>query len=152
MTLKKVKVIQLRRKRYYKIDSLHLPHCVTLCQILWSRSLTLGNIQKMVGYLMILNDIINYKEIKIWKDTSYNLMLFETAIISMWHQGRVYCAFSDRYRDAGIIVIAVFCGGLVAGRILSVIVDGIPSPILILYIFMELSLVPVCIWLMRRDN
>jgi hypothetical protein len=64
----------------------------------------------------------------------------------------LYCAFSDRYRDAGIIVIAVFCGGLVAGRILSVIVDGIPSPILILYIFMELSLVPVCIWLMRRDN
>ena len=64
----------------------------------------------------------------------------------------LYCAFSDKYRDSGIIVLAVFCGGLVAGRILSVIVDGIPSPILILYIFMELSLVPVCIWLMRRDN
>jgi hypothetical protein len=66
--------------------------------------------------------------------------------------GDIYCAFSDRYRDAGIIVIPVFCAGLVAGRILSVIVDGILSPILILYIFMELSLVPVCIWLMRRDN
>ena len=62
------------------------------------------------------------------------------------------CAFSDRYRDAGIIVLAVFCGGLVAGRFLSIIVDGIPSPILILYIFMELSIVPVCIWLLRRDN
>ena len=61
-------------------------------------------------------------------------------------------AFSDRYRDAGIIVLAVFCGGLVAGRFLSIIVDGIPSPILILYIFMELSIVPVCIWLLRRDN
>lgn len=64
----------------------------------------------------------------------------------------LYCAFSDRYRDAGIIVLSVFCGGLVAGRILSVIIDGIPSPILILYIFMELSLVPVCIWILRRDN
>lgn len=64
----------------------------------------------------------------------------------------LYCAFSDKYRDAGIIVLTIFCGGLVTGRVLSVIVDGVPSPILILYIFMELSLVPLCIWLMRRDN
>jgi len=76
------------------------------------------------------------------------VMMLYVALGMFW----LYCAFSDRYRDAGIIVIAVFCGGLVAGRILSVIVDGIPSPILILYTFMELSLVPVCIWLMRRDN
>jgi len=76
------------------------------------------------------------------------VMMLYVALGFFW----LYCAFSDRYRDAGIIVLAVFCGGLVAGRILSVIVDGIPSPILILYIFMELSLVPVCIWLMRRDN
>ena len=76
------------------------------------------------------------------------VMMLYVALGMFW----LYCAFSDRYRDAGIIVIAVFCGGLVAGRILSVIVDGIPSPILILYIFMELSLVPVCIWLMRREN
>ena len=76
------------------------------------------------------------------------VMMLYVALGMFW----LYCAFSDRYRDAGIIVISVFCGGLVAGRILSVIVDGIPSPILILYIFMELSLVPVCIWLMRRDN
>ena len=76
------------------------------------------------------------------------VMMLYIALGLLW----LYCAFSDRYRDAGIIVLAVFCGGLVAGRVLSVIVDGIPSPILILYIFMELSLVPVCIWLMRRDN
>ena len=76
------------------------------------------------------------------------VMMLYVALGMFW----LYCAFSDRYRDVGIIVIAVFCGGLVAGRILSVIVDGIPSPILILYIFMELCLVPVCIWLIRRDN
>ena len=76
------------------------------------------------------------------------VMMLYVALGLFW----LYCAFSDRYRDAGIILLAVFCGGLVAGRILSVIVDGIPSPILILYIFMELSLVPVCIWLLRRDN
>ncbi len=64
----------------------------------------------------------------------------------------LFCAFSDKYRDAGVIVLAVFCGGLVAGRLLSVILDGTPSPILIVYIFMELGLVPVCIWLLKRDS
>ena len=64
----------------------------------------------------------------------------------------LYCAFSDRFRDAGIVVLAIFCGGLVTGRVISVIVDGIPSPVLILYLFMELSLIPVCIWLLKRKN
>jgi hypothetical protein len=64
----------------------------------------------------------------------------------------LYCAFIDKYRDAGVIVLAVFCGGLVAGRILSVIIDGTPSPIMIVYILMELSLIPVCIWLLKREK
>ncbi|MDC1286803.1 DUF4345 domain-containing protein [Gammaproteobacteria bacterium] len=64
----------------------------------------------------------------------------------------LYCAFSGKYRDAGIIVLGVFCAGLVSGRILSVVVDGTPSPILILYIGMELALVPICIWLLKRDT
>jgi hypothetical protein len=64
----------------------------------------------------------------------------------------LYSAFSEKYRDSGIIVLCIFCGGLVTGRILSVIIDGTPSSLLVLYIFMELSLVPVCIWLLKRDN
>ncbi len=62
----------------------------------------------------------------------------------------LYCAFSDKYRDAGVIVLAIFCGGLVSGRILSIIVDGMASPILCVYIAMELALVPICIWLLKR--
>lgn len=61
-------------------------------------------------------------------------------------------AFSDKYRDAGVLVLCLFCGGLVAGRILSVVVDGTPSPVLVVYIAMELSLVPVCLWLLRRGD
>ena len=64
----------------------------------------------------------------------------------------LYCAFSDKYRDAGVVVLAIFCGGLVSGRLLSVLVDGVPSPILILYIGLELGLVPVCVWTLRRDR
>jgi len=64
----------------------------------------------------------------------------------------LWSAFSESYRDAGVLVLCVFCGGLAAGRILSVVVDGIPSPLLILYIFVELSLFPVCIWFLRRPS
>lgn len=76
------------------------------------------------------------------------VMMLYIALGLFW----LYSAFNDKFRDAGIIVLALFCGGLVTGRILSVLVDGQPSPILILYIFMELSLVPVCIWLLRRGD
>jgi len=75
------------------------------------------------------------------------IMMLYIALGSFW----LWSAFSDKYRDAGILVLCIFCGGLVAGRILSVIIDGIPSPLLTLYIAMELSLVPVCIWLLRRE-
>lgn len=61
----------------------------------------------------------------------------------------LYCAFSDKYRDIGIIIICIFCTGLVSGRLLSIIIDGIPSPLLIVYIFMEVSIIPVSIWLLK---
>jgi hypothetical protein len=76
------------------------------------------------------------------------VMMLYIALGLFW----LWSAFSDKYRDAGVLVLCIFCGGLVSGRILSVIVDGIPSPLLILYIFMELSLVPVCIWLLTRSK
>lgn len=62
----------------------------------------------------------------------------------------LYCAFSDNYRDAGIVVVAVLCGGLAAGRILSIAIDGMPSAILLFYTGLELALVPVCIWVLKR--
>ena len=76
------------------------------------------------------------------------VMMLYIALGLFW----LYSAFSDKFRDAGLVVLAVFYGGLVTGRILSVIVDGLPSLLLSVYIFMELSLVPVCIWLLRCVN
>lgn len=76
------------------------------------------------------------------------VMMLYIALGSFW----LYSAFSDKYRDAGILVLGVFCGGLVSGRILSVIIDGMPSPILIVYIVMELSLVPICFWLLKLED
>ena len=76
------------------------------------------------------------------------VMMLYIALGLFW----LWSAFSDKYRDAGLLVLCIFCGGLVAGRILSVVVDGVPSPILLLYIAMELGMVPICIWLLRRGD
>jgi len=76
------------------------------------------------------------------------VMMLYIALGLFW----LWCAFSEKYRDAGILVVCIFCGGLVSGRILSVIVDGIPSPLLSLYIALELGLIPVCIWILRRET
>ena len=76
------------------------------------------------------------------------VMMLYIALGLFW----LWSAFSDKYRDAGVLVLCIFCGGLVAGRILSVVVDGMPSPILLLYIAMELGMVPICIWLLRRGD
>lgn len=76
------------------------------------------------------------------------VMMLYLALGLFW----LYCAFSEKYRDAGLVVLAVFCGGLVAGRILSLIIDGVPSPLLVIYLLVELSIVPLCIWLLRRGD
>ncbi len=76
------------------------------------------------------------------------VMMLYLALGGFW----LWSAFSDKYRDAGILVLCIFCGGLVAGRILSVAIDGQPSTLLIVYIAMELATVPVCIWLLRRKT
>ena len=62
----------------------------------------------------------------------------------------LYCAFHQEYQNVGIAVLAIFCGGLVIGRIGSVFLDGMPSPILLVYIGMELGLVPICLWLLKQ--
>ena len=114
---------------------------VTIC--------TIGLLYGVAPQWFIETFLVNAQEPSI--DQSHILRAVMTLYIALglfW----LCCAFSDRHRDAGIIVLCVFCGGLVAGRLLSVFIDGIPSPILILYIFMELSLVPVCIWILRREN
>ena len=74
------------------------------------------------------------------------VMMLYMSLGAFW----LYCAFSEKFRDVGIIVLAIFCGGLVSGRIMSVLIDGIPSPILLIYIGMEFALIPVCIWLLKR--
>lgn len=62
------------------------------------------------------------------------------------------CAFSNSHKNIAILTTIVFAGGLVAGRLLSIAVDGVPSPILVVYTLLELALLPVAWWVYRRPE
>ncbi len=64
----------------------------------------------------------------------------------------LYAAFDARYRNAAILTTALFSGGLVAGRLLSLVLDGRPSSLLMFYVVLELAFLPVSIWVLRRPD
>jgi len=64
----------------------------------------------------------------------------------------LYAAFDPRYRNAAILTAALFAGGLVTGRLLSLVLDGRPSSLLMFYVVIELVLVPIAIWVLRRPD
>ena len=61
----------------------------------------------------------------------------------------LYAAFNRAYRKAALLTVVVFTGGLAIGRIISYFADGRPQPLLILYIGLELVLVPIAYWVFR---
>ncbi len=61
----------------------------------------------------------------------------------------LFSAFSDKYRNAAVLTTVVFAGGLVTGRLVSLFADGQPSTILLVYIALELGLVPIGLWVFR---
>lgn len=61
----------------------------------------------------------------------------------------LFAAFSDAYRNVAVLTTVIFCGGLVAGRLTSLLADGRPSPLLILYISLELALIPLGLGIFR---
>jgi hypothetical protein len=64
----------------------------------------------------------------------------------------LYSAFSDRLRDTAILTTMVFAGGLLAGRVLSFILDGQPAPLLIFYTVVEFVIIPVAWWVYARPD
>jgi len=60
-----------------------------------------------------------------------------------------YSAFSDKYRNTAVLTCVIFAGGLVIGRIISLFADGQPRPIFILYLVLELGLVPIAYWVFK---
>jgi Domain of unknown function (DUF4345) len=64
----------------------------------------------------------------------------------------LYAAFDPRFRDAAILTTVIFCAGLVSGRLISLVVDGRPAPLLLLYVAMEFALVPIGLWVFKQPD
>jgi hypothetical protein len=64
----------------------------------------------------------------------------------------LYAAFVARHRNTAVLITAIFAGGLLAGRLLSLVLDGWPSPLLVFYMVLELGLLPIAIWVFRRSD
>ena len=64
----------------------------------------------------------------------------------------LYAAFSDKHRNTAVLTTIIFAGGLVIGRIVSFIADGQPSPLLIIYGVLEITLIPVAYWIFTRPD
>jgi Domain of unknown function (DUF4345) len=60
-----------------------------------------------------------------------------------------HSAFSERHRNTAVLTCAIFAGGLVIGRLLSLFADGQPAPLLVFYTILELGLIPVAYWIYR---
>ena len=61
----------------------------------------------------------------------------------------LFSAFSDRHRNTAVLTTAIFAGGLFCGRLFSMLADGWPSPLLVVYAALEFLLVPVAVWVFR---
>ena len=76
------------------------------------------------------------------------MMCLYLALACFW----LFAAFSDTHRNSAVLTTIVFCGGLVTGRLMSFLIDGQPSPLLIFYAAIELLLVPIATWVYMRPE
>ena len=84
---------------------------------------------KSMSYLYEITDL-QLNQIHIFRA----IMCLYLALVVFWLIG----AFNIRLRQAALYSLVVFMFGLAAGRILSLLLDGIPHWLLIVYLFLEL--------------
>ena len=70
------------------------------------------------------------------------------ALAAFW----LYAAFNDKYRDTALLTAILFAGGLAAGRCVSLIFDGQPAQVLLIYGAMEFAVVLVGYWVYTRPE
>ena len=76
------------------------------------------------------------------------VMCLYLALISFWIIG----VFKVQFRQAALYSLIVFMLGLAAGRILSIIIDGIPNWILSVYLLLEISFGTLGILLVKKSE
>jgi hypothetical protein len=61
----------------------------------------------------------------------------------------LFSALSNRHSSTAVLTTFIFAAGLVSGRIVSLVADGLPSPLLVGYTVAELAILPVAYWIYR---
>jgi len=70
------------------------------------------------------------------------------ALVIFWLIG----AFNIRLREAALYSLVVFMYGLAAGRILSLLLDGVPHPLLLVYLLLELGFGTIGAFLLSKSE
>lgn len=76
------------------------------------------------------------------------VMCLYLALVIFWLIG----AFNIRLRQAALYSLVVFMFGLALGRILSLILDGMPHPLLLVYLFLELGFGTIGAFLLSKSE
>ena len=63
-----------------------------------------------------------------------------------------FAAFRKNLRDPAILTTIVFSAGLVSGRIISLSIEGAPSPLLVFYMAIEFALIPTATYIYRLPD
>jgi hypothetical protein len=88
-------------------------------------------------------------------EPNHNLAHILRAMMSMYVGFGFYwlfAAFNAKYRNPALLTVMLFPAGLVIGRIISLFVDGNPSPLLLFYMVAELIQAPVAYWAFRLPD
>jgi hypothetical protein len=64
----------------------------------------------------------------------------------------IIAAFTPEWRRVAVIWAVFFAYSLALGRILSLIVDGMPSPILLFYLAVELAVGTAGLFVLARER
>ena len=61
----------------------------------------------------------------------------------------LFAALGNKHTNTAVLTTLIFAAGLVSGRLISLLADGVPSRILVIYTLAELALVPLAYWVYR---
>jgi hypothetical protein len=76
------------------------------------------------------------------------MMCLYLALGAFW----LFCALKGEHMNMAILTTIVFAGGLVIGRLLSFVLDGLPSPLLVLYTMLEFAIIPLAWWVYKQPD
>ena len=86
------------------------------------------------------------------RDLDVNLAHILRAVMGLYVGFGLFWLFSalgNRSSNNAVLTTLIFAAGLVSGRIISLVADGLPSPLLVGYTVAELAILPVAYWVYR---